>query len=162
MPTPAWLLQHVPEDQWGGFDDDELDEIQCILWKGYTPPAFVSDTPPNWLYPAAHGEQHRLLEPYDRPGWGAELLRIAEINARTEAAMARALAGAAKPRMSWPAGYSQFQCAHCRRWFLAPQTEEQTDAEFVATFGDVPKENRIALCEPCYDKAVAALPGQAA
>jgi hypothetical protein len=163
MGAPAWTV-HIPEDQWGGFDDDELDEIQCILWKGYTPPPFVPETPPNWLYPCANGETPRLLEWYNRPTWPAEQLRIAEIQARTEAAIARALAprGAAKPRLTWPAGYSQFQCAHCRRWFLAPQTEEETDAEFVASFGDIPKENRIALCEPCYDRAVAALPGQAA
>jgi hypothetical protein len=159
--TIPGLVLHIPEDSWGGIDDDELDEIQCLLWKGYTPPAFVSETPPNWLYPCANGETPRLLEWYSRPSWPAEQQRINAIQARTEAAIADALAakpgGAVRPRLFWRQGYSQFQCAHCRRWFLAPGEEATIEAEFVATFGDIPKEHRVALCEPCYDKAVAAL-----
>lgn len=55
-------------------------------------------------------------------------------------------------------------CARCGDTFPSAWTEEEALAEMRSNFGDVPEDQRVVVCDDCYQfmTSIIPLPGQAA
>jgi hypothetical protein len=108
--------------------DDGLDEAQRLLWVGYAP---VYERAPEILprYERPVPDFRDLL----RPGWDR----------------------APEPHPRVPP-YERFRCDHCHRSFYSPIDDADAEDEYWHTFGvEAPLNERLTLCEGCYDKAMA-------
>lgn len=47
-----------------------------------------------------------------------------------------------------------FVCEWCKGTFVSANTEEEKLAEMRDNFGDIPKEERVSLCDECYRRAI--------
>jgi hypothetical protein len=147
-----------------GVTDEDLDEAERIVWQGYVPPAYVSVVPPGELWARVRGEVPRRHD--QAPDLARHRQRRLRDRGKIRAADVQA-PGMERPSMLRLKGFSQFRCAHCKRWFLTETDEATAEAEYQAAQAAagveaVPVEDRLTLCEPCYDRVVARLSGAAA
>ena len=100
------------------FDNEDLENIQRILWRGYTPERYPRR---DWyVYPPMPSVPHR--SPKKKPKTVLQ--------------------------------YSVFRCDGCERTFRSIIPEEQADKAYHETFGPAATEDRLALCEDCYNRAM--------
>lgn len=45
-----------------------------------------------------------------------------------------------------------FKCVMCGGEFESGWTEEESHAELVSTFGDIPSDDCVLVCDDCYQK----------
>ena len=102
------------------FDDDDLEDLQRILWRGYVPKPY----PRHDWHVVAPGLS--LPPPYRKP----------------------------KKRPKTVLQYSVFRCDGCEQTFRSIIPEEEADKAYHETFGPAATEERLALCEDCYNRAM--------
>src|SRR5215471_6720373 len=105
-----------------GLDDDDLDEIQELLWRGYVPERYPRHDWYVWQNVLVHPQQRKPRKPKPAP----------------EPA----------PPKTVPQ-WSEFHCDGCHRWFRSITDEAEADAAYRETFGDKATDERLALCEGC-------------
>ena len=44
----------------------------------------------------------------------------------------------------------RFTCERCGETFESDWTDESANAEMLATFGELPKEDQAVVCDECY------------
>lgn len=123
-----WWIEPVTT---GFVDDDELGDVQALLWHGYAPPAFPRIPPDQREF------IHNTL--VDRRRYDQRRYRAPR-----------------QPRQPQPTQgiwgkWHHFQCGRCKGSFMTLSSEEEIDAEFIAQFGEARREDRVAVCEPCYE-----------
>jgi hypothetical protein len=128
-PTGFFVIQEP------NFDDDDLEDIQRIVWRGYTPERYPRH---DWyVYPPGPSVPHMATA--------------------TAKLMPKDLKP--KPKKKVVLQYSQFRCDLCNRWFRSITDEAEAEADYHETFGPTASDERLALCEQCYNKAMRGLTG---
>ena len=158
MATSIWDNRAALSDdeEIAGFDDEALEELQVLLWRGYVPEPYARK---EWsIFTGGEGQWHTWISPRQQ----------AELEAKWQDERRTAWrpptpkpkpepTGKTHPWITPPPDYEQFQCAHCRRWFLAAIEMVDAHEEYFATFGPDAPVNPVALCEPCFDIAMKGL-----
>jgi hypothetical protein len=135
MPTPSTWVWHDDDDA-AGIDDDDLEELHELLWRGYVP---APHERMEWdAGTGGDGQWHPWVSP-------KELEKARQERAELYARYARGSQERQEPR------YEEFQCDRCKRWCLSPIDDTDEVAEYIATFGEPPKDDSLTLCEPCFD-----------
>ena len=134
---------HISEEP--NFTDEELEELQNLLWRGYQPEPYQRHDLDVW-------------SPLDRPIWrrhvtptelkAAEAER-AESYAERERELAQFRAGV-RARERTIQQYSEFRCDNCHKTFRSVSDEAEIDANYRETFGENATQERLAVCEKCY------------
>jgi hypothetical protein len=143
-------------------DDDDLDELQELLWRGYAPKPrqrYDLEVYPRWQWQKhispqelkkaeAELQAERLeLARKREEHWQEQVERRAEEEAKRRIRVVR--------RIMVPIGYQEFRCERCKQVFLSPIDDAEVEAEYQATFGNEPGP-QLTLCEPCFDVMYAA------
>jgi hypothetical protein len=130
------------------FDNEDLEEIQKLLWRGYVPERYPRH---DWyVYPPITGFYHPPLKSM-RKGWS-------EIKRKAPPKTKRRVVPKRKPRRIVPQ-YSLFRCDSCKREFRSVIAEAEADAAYRETFGPKAPDERLAVCEECYDRMMKELRG---
>jgi hypothetical protein len=108
-----------------GLDDDALDELQELLWHGYVP------------------ERYRRSETEER---NIHLAQINRLHARKRQPE--------PPQAPQRQEYVRFRCEGCGRRMWSPIDDETAEKEYRATFGEAATDDRLTLCERCFDEAM--------
>jgi hypothetical protein len=141
---------HISEEP--NFTDEELEELQNLLWRGYQPEPY-------------RRHDLDLYSPLDRPIWHWHV-SPKELKA-AEAERAERYAEQERQLDEWRTGvragrtgvekyrtveqWSEFRCDNCRRKFRSVSDEAEIDADYRETFGENATQERLAVCEKCYD-----------
>lgn len=54
----------------------------------------------------------------------------------------------------------RFTCERCGETFESDWTDESANAEMLATFGELPKEDQAVVCDECYASIMQAMANQ--
>ena len=134
MTKSNWSFFAYSEDP--DFDDDDLEEIQRIVWQGYVPKPYPRH---DWyVWPPVIGRYHPPM------GMAKDKPFVVPRKTKLKDAV-KALKKKVVPQ------YSTFKCDGCERTFRSVTDEEEADKAYRETFGPAATEERQALCEDCYD-----------
>lgn len=156
MATSIWDDRVVPDsEEIAGIDDEALGDLQELLWRGYVPEPYKRM---EWsIFTGGEGWWRPWVSPRRQAKLQAERLAEYYRAQRLPPQPKPKPNGKKHPWITPPPDYEQFQCAHCRRWFLAPIETVDAHEEYFATFGPDAPVNPVALCEPCFDIAMEGL-----
>jgi hypothetical protein len=143
----------------GWIDDEELGEIQELLWRGYRPAPYPR-TPEYerhvWRASLDFDHQYRRWKKnHDQQAALRQQEKMQRIKEHIDREVIRIeqqhLLDNFKRKFDLTIAGHYYVCGRCgkRRW--SPSSEEEADAEFREVFGEAAFVNRVAVCEPCYD-----------